>query len=154
MAESHGLTVVNYEQDVPEWIRLTVNKMIETFRLYDWIIHVRMKDNPGGRDEAGGFCAPNTRYKKVWIEISRDATDTPAWRSNVVHEALHIVTAELKRTVDHILDMVPEASREVLTQMFMDQLEQQVEMLARGLVGLPIWEGPQKEDDLDTILPG
>jgi hypothetical protein len=150
---SHTLTVVNYEKDVPEWIRQTVNRMIEIFRLYDWMIHVRMKDNPGGRDEAGGFCGPNTRYKKIWIEISRDATDNPKWRSTVIHEVFHVVTGELKRTVDHILDMVPEESRGVMTEMFIDALEQQVECLARGIVGLDIWPDPPG-DDLNSILPG
>lgn len=139
---SHSLTVVNYEKDVPEWIRQIVNRMVEIFRLYDWIIHVKMKDNPGGRDEAGGYCQPNTRYKKVWIELSRDAIDNPSWRSNVIHEMFHVVTGELNRTVDHLLDLVPEESREVLRQIFLDALEQQVEMLARGLVSLDIWADP------------
>lgn len=151
---SHELTFVKYTDDVPEWIRTMVDQMVSIFRLHEWMIEVSMKDCPGGDADAGGYCVPSTRYKKAWIEFSRDAKDEPEWRKNVVHEVLHIVGAPMTRVVEHLLEFVPEGSRKVVSEMFDDALEQQTEALARGLYSLPVWGETQEEDTLDSILPG
>jgi hypothetical protein len=139
------LTKVNYEDDVPEWMIILGDWLVEVFCLQDWFIHVKLSDHPGEKVGVEGVNNLQTRYHRSYIEISRQAKDDVYWRSCVIHEFFHVVNADLTRTVDHIVAMVPEEFRGIAQELFADSLEQQQERICRGMTLLRPFLVPPSE---------
>lgn len=121
--------------DLPEWLTPDVQALPKRLGVDDWHIEITMTDKPGGAKSKEGEARTRARYLTAFLEIN-SGMDDEGLRNTLLHEHLHVAFAQMDRTVDLIIAMLPKKLRKHAEELYTDANEQTVMRLVTGLLPL------------------
>lgn len=122
--------------DIPEWLFDDLQDARLMFNVGDeWHINVRLTDRPSGSDNNAGCCATDYAYLNADLEFARDLERySPAKRRRIViHETLHIATAEIVAIVDEMSEGLGKHERRQWKRRHREAIERFIQRTSRGM---------------------
>ena len=120
--------------DVPAWLNELIARWADRLGLTHWRILVEMTLAPGGHVDAEALCEQFAQLNqcKLWVRV--DAEDNEHWRTNIIHELLHVAHTRIDSTVENVLvaDM-DENAREMAFEAYRQAYEPYIHRMAVAL---------------------
>lgn len=124
-------------EKIPQWIEQAVMDARRLFGLSgaDWHFYVKMTDKPAGDEDYDGYTRCDAVYQNCNIELNSDLENDLVGLASIYHEVLHGSHESIDRLVRCvIMKKVPKRERELLGNLYRDEVENFVQRIARSIV--------------------